>query len=131
LHDPMTVAYFAEMHEDPPKGTRGGGPGCRSMVSKIARDGREEPLPPIGLVELQPGECIRGLESGGGGYGDPLERDPGRVRHDVLEGWITRGHARDTYGVVLTGASDDGSLAIDLAATADLRRRIAGRRAPE
>ena len=128
LHDPMTVAYFAEMHEDPPKGTRGGAEGCRSQVSRILRDGREEPLPPIGLVELQPGEYIRGLESGGGGYGDPLERDPKRVRHDVLEGWTTLPSARDTYGVVLEGRTEDGSLAVDAAATATLRRELAGRR---
>jgi len=36
----------------PPKGTRGGGEGSRSRVSRISRDGSEEPLPPIGLVEL-------------------------------------------------------------------------------
>jgi N-methylhydantoinase B len=123
----MTVAYFAEMHEDPPKGTRGGGEGCRSRVSRILRDGSEQPLPPIGLVELQPGEFIRGLESGGGGYGNPLERDPNRVRHDVLEGWITFPAARATYGVVLEGKSEDGSLAVDGSATASLRRELAGR----
>ena len=128
LHDPMTVAYFAEMHEDPPQGTRGGREGCRSQVSKIRRDGGEEPLPPIGLVELQPGEYIRGLESGGGGYGNPLERDPNRVRHDVLEGWITLPAARDTYGVVLKGKTEDGSLAVDGAATTALRRELAGQR---
>jgi N-methylhydantoinase B len=127
LHDPMTVAYFAEMHEDPPKGTRGGGEGCRSQVSRISRDGLEEPLPPIGLVELQPGEFIRGLESGGGGYGDPLERDPNRVRHDVLERWITLPAARHTYGVVLQGRAEDGSLAVDDSATSSLRRELAGR----
>jgi len=130
LHDPMTVAYFAEMHEDPPKGTRGGGEGCRSEVSKVTRDGRDEPLAPIGLVELQPGEYIRGRESGGGGYGDPLERDPNRVRHDVLEGWITLQSARDTYGVVLTGTREDTSLGIDAGATATLRREKAARRPP-
>ncbi|HWM67602.1 MAG TPA: hydantoinase B/oxoprolinase family protein [Steroidobacteraceae bacterium] len=128
LHDPMTVAYFAEMHEDPPKGTRGGGEGSRSRVSRISRDGSEEPLPPIGLVELQPGEFIRGLEAGGGGYGDPMERDPNRVRHDVLEGWITLPAARDTYGVVLKGSSEDGSLAVDGSATTSLRQELAGRR---
>jgi len=128
LHDVMTVAYFAEMHEDPPKGTRGGREGCRSQVSKIRQDGGEEPLPPIGLVELQPGEYIRGLESGGGGYGNPLERDPNRVRHDVLEGWITLPAARDTYGVVLKGKTEDGSLAVDGAATTALRRELAGQR---
>jgi N-methylhydantoinase B len=128
LHDAMTVAYFAEMHEDPPKGTRGGLEGCRSQVSKIRQDGGEEPLPPIGLVELQPGEYIRGLESGGGGYGNPLERDPNRVRHDVLEGWITLPAARDTYGVVLKGKTEDGSLAVDGTATTALRRELDGQR---
>ncbi len=125
LHDPMTVAYFAEMHEDPPQGARGGGSGCRSAVSKLTRDGREEPLPPIGLVELQPGECIRGLECGGGGYGDPLQRDPERVRHDVLEGWVSAVHARTTYGVVLTGIRDELGLMVDAAATASLRSDLA------
>ncbi len=128
LHDPMTVAYFAEMHEDPPKGTLGGGSGCQSAVSRIARDGREEPLPPIGIVELQPGECIRGLEAGGGGYGDPLTRDVNRVRHDVLERWISTLSARDTYGVVWTGSLNDGDLAVDSAATAELRRELAAKR---
>jgi N-methylhydantoinase B len=127
LHDPMTVAYFAEMHEDPPRGTLGGEAGQRSSVWKIDRDGREQPLAPIGLVDLQPGEWIRGLESGGGGYGDPLERDPDRVRHDVLEGWISAPRARDTYGVVLSGSRESDDLAVDIEATGRLRR---GRASP-
>jgi N-methylhydantoinase B/oxoprolinase/acetone carboxylase alpha subunit len=127
LHDPMTVAYFAEMHEDPPRGTQGGEAGQRSSVWKIDRDGREQPLAPIGLVDLQPGEWIRGLESGGGGYGEPLERDPERVRHDVLEGWISAPRARDTYGVVLSGSRESDDLAVDTEATARLRR---GRASP-
>jgi N-methylhydantoinase B len=38
---------------------------------------------------------------GGGGFGDPLERDPAAVRNDVLEEFITAASARDDYGVVL------------------------------
>jgi N-methylhydantoinase B len=125
LHDPMTVAYFAEMHEDPPKGTLGGEAGSRSGVSKVTRDGRDEPLPPIGLVELQPGEFIRGREAGGGGYGDPLVRDVDRVRHDVMEGWITLAAARDVYGVVLNGGSEGVNPSVDLAATTRLRHELA------
>jgi N-methylhydantoinase B len=121
LHDAMTVAYFAEMHEDPPCGTLGGEAGQRSLAAKIGVDGREEPLPPIGLVELQPGEWIRGLESGGGGYGSPLERDPERVRHDVLEGWVSAASARDTYGVVLAGSRESADVNVDAGATARLR----------
>ena len=124
LHDPMTVAYFAEMHEDPPKGTHGGKPGSASAVYKVTRDGREEPLPPIGLVELQAGECIRGFEAGGGGYGNPLDRDPERVRHDVLEGWVSMAQAKDVYGVQLSGARDDASLRVDEAATAARRHEL-------
>jgi N-methylhydantoinase B len=124
LHDPMTVAYFAEMHEDPPKGTHGGKPGSASVVCKVTREGREEPLPPIGLVELQPGECIRGFEAGGGGYGNPLQRDPERVRHDVLEGWVSLTQAREVYGVALQGSRDDGSLKVDAGATAARRREL-------
>jgi len=75
-------------------------------------------------VELQPGEFIRGRESGGGGYGNPLERDPNRVRHDVLEGWISLPAARNTYGVILR----EGSLEVDSVATSALRRELAGRR---
>ena len=125
LHDPMTVAYFAEMHEDPPKGARGGAPGQRSLAAKINRDGVEEVLPPVGLVELQPGEWIRGLESGGGGYGNALERAPERVLVDVMEGWVSPARARDTYGVVLVTTGDESSPAVDVPATAALRRSLA------
>jgi N-methylhydantoinase B len=92
----------------------------------VNRQGREEPLPPIGLVELQPGEYIRGFESGGGGYGSPLEREPQRVRHDVLEGWVSAAAAGDTYGVALRGSPADGTLQVDAEATLALRRNRAG-----
>ena len=124
LHDSMTVAYFAEMHEDPAQGTRGGAPGQCSRAAKINQDGSEQALPPIGIVELQPGEWIIGLESGGGGYGNPLERDPGRVLSDVIEGWVSPRHATDTYGVVLTRAVESASLAVDAQATNVLRRQL-------
>jgi N-methylhydantoinase B len=122
LRDRMTVAYFAEMNLEPAKGVSGGLPGSRSLAAKIDVGGREEPLPPIGLVELSPGEWIRGLESGGGGYGDPLSRDPQRVLHDVLEGWVSEGAARETYGVVLRPAEATSTVAVDVAATDRLRR---------
>ena len=131
LHDPMTVAYFAEMHEDAPRGTRGGESGCSSDVVKVNADGTEEPLPPIGLVELKPGECIRGREAGGGGYGDPLQRDPERVRHDVLEGWVSPEQARASYGVVISGAGRAAPPMIDQAATSALRTQLATRRSAQ
>jgi N-methylhydantoinase B len=60
---------------------------------------------------------------GGGGWGDPLDRDPEAVRHDVMEEYISPESARDTYGVILR---KDGT--IDPAATT--RQRSALRSAP-
>jgi len=77
---------------------------------------------------LLPGEWIRGQESGGGGYGDALDRAPNRVLVDVVEGWVSAAHARDTYGVVLVKSGDDLGLALDLPATARLRRELAALR---
>jgi N-methylhydantoinase B len=60
------------------------------------------------------------LTGGGGGFGDPLDRDPARVREDVLDGYVTREGAERDYGVVF-----DGGFEIDREATDRLR---AGRR---
>ena len=57
--------------------------------------------------------------SGGAGWGDALEREPQRVRWDVIEGLVSRKAASDSYGVVL---QDDAS--IDEAATAALRQQL-------
>ncbi|WP_165793848.1 hydantoinase B/oxoprolinase family protein [Hyphococcus luteus] len=96
--DKMTVAYFAEMNQHPPLGAREGLPGAMSYVRKIEKDGSETDLPPIGVTELEPGEWIRGAESGGGGLGDPHERDRERVRRDLEEGWVTPEAAASVYG---------------------------------
>ena len=58
--------------------------------------------------------------SSGGGYGDPLEREPERVLNDVEDGIVSRAEAGEIYGVVLEG--DD--LVLDLAATDELRVRL-------
>jgi len=60
----------------------------------------------------------------GGGWGDPLERDPGMVQWDVIEDFVSISAARERYGVVL---GDDGSL--DEAATRALRSALAARSA--
>ena len=39
------------------------------------------------------------VTAGGGGHGDPREREPARVREDVLEGYVSAAAARDVYGV--------------------------------
>lgn len=52
---------------------------------------------------MRPGDGARILTAGGGGHGDPRERDPERVREDVREGYVSPDAARDVYGVDLDG----------------------------
>jgi N-methylhydantoinase B len=70
-------------------------------------------------INLRTGDVYRHVMAGGGGFGNPLERDPERVRRDVLDGKVTRTHAREAYGVVL---SDSEELpVVDVNATEKLR----------
>ena len=78
---------------------------------------------PIGAVDLQAGEWVVGIECGGGGYGNPLERAPQLVLEDVLERYVSPEAARETYGVVV----GDGS-AVDEVATKELRESMRARR---
>lgn len=68
---------------------------------------------------LQRGDRIRLTSPGGGGYGDPRERDPQSVLQDVLDELVSREVAEAVYGVALDEAG--GGLAIDDRRTADLR----------
>ena len=74
--------------------------------------------------EIAPGEHVIGIDNGGGGYGDPLDRDVQRVREDVIERWVTRGSAEHIYGVLFTGKEEDETLAVDLLATAKRRDEL-------
>jgi N-methylhydantoinase B len=110
--DPMQSFYFADFAVNPPQGVLGGGPGAAARAAKIELDGTESPRPAIGDVELVPGEWVLGVESGGGGYGSPLDRDPERVVEDVREGWVSSEKALETYGVVIGGKAEDESLVV-------------------
>jgi N-methylhydantoinase B len=65
---------------------------------------------------LAPGDLYYTAWCGGGGFGDPLKRDPERVAKDVLAGLVSRERCQDTYGVMLTAKGR-----IDAEATAALR----------
>jgi N-methylhydantoinase B len=68
---------------------------------------------------IEAGSTLMVRSAGGGGYGDPLERDPERVALDVREGYVSAEAARLLYGV-LVGAGGR----VDLASTQDLRERL-------
>ncbi len=103
----------------PPWGIAGGRPaGTGNYLLRLPHENRfrpvggaHQPVPAHAEVIVRTG--------GGGGWGDPLERDPERVRADVLEELVSPEAARADYGVVL--AKD---LTLDKEATAALRRRM-------
>ena len=102
-------------------GIRGGGWGAGGAMTLYPHDGAEPVHPPqFGLMSLPPLR-YEASSPGGGGWGDPLDRDPARVLDDVRNGIVSLEAACETYGVVL---GEDGR-GVDAAATKALR---AGRR---
>ena len=124
--DAMTAAYVTDGFRFPPRGTRGGGDAAPSIPFRLRADGTEVELPPISAERIEPGELLGHLLSGGGGYGDPRERDPELVRADVLARFVSRERAREVYGVAFRAEALDDSLEVDEAETARLRGAGAG-----
>jgi N-methylhydantoinase B len=120
---PLTVSYALEGLVNPARGVRGGVDGMPPSA-ELEVDGRVSPLPPIANLELRPGERIVSVPGGGGGYGDPFERDPEAVLDDVREGRISAEAAEVEYGVVLIGDE------VDLLATASRRDEFAEEPSP-
>ncbi|WKD60365.1 Acetophenone carboxylase delta subunit [Corynebacterium ciconiae DSM 44920] len=74
-------------------------------------------------VQVGPGDSFERPSSGGGGYGDPLERDPKAVLEDVIDGYVSVERAAKDYGVVVRVIDADiDKYEIDDTATADLRK---------
>ena len=70
---------------------------------------------------IEPGELLGHELSGGGGYGDPLDREPVLVREDVLARFVSIARARDVYGVAFEQEIVYDTLTVDVAETERLR----------
>ncbi len=123
-----TVSAMVDRIRHPPEGILGGLPGARG---ELLIDGQDEGRPKA-LLALQPDQRVQLNLPGGGGFGDPLERDPQTVLADVVEGYVSVTGAERDYGVVVryTGAPDQKvrlpqDYELDTVATERLR---AGRR---
>lgn len=68
---------------------------------------------------IQAGDVVTVSVSGGGGYGDPLEREYWRCEDDYLQGYESRGHLKEFYGVILDNAGK-----VDVAASDKLRAEM-------
>jgi N-methylhydantoinase B len=99
-----------------PPGALGGRPAPRSRTF-VQRGSELIRVKPHRMQMIEPGDVVIKLSSGGGGVGDPFEREPEAVRDDVRNGLVTVEAARVIYGVAL----DPETLRVDLAETERLR----------
>ncbi len=83
-----------------PYGLYGGRPG-RSSRNVLNPDTENRELPAKFTMTLRRGDVLRHEQSGGGGWGDPLERDSASVLRDVRNELVSAASARDDYGVVI------------------------------
>src|SRR5262252_4545574 len=105
-----------------PYGVAGGRAGRTGRVVLNPGASSERAVPGQGDgIALERGDVIRLETCGGGGWGDPLTREPALVREDVARGVVTPRGALDDYGVAL----DPRTLAVDKTATDEGRRRRA------
>ena len=117
--NPIALLCNFERVRNPARGREGGGAGGPGTVA--LRSGRA--IRPKGRQTVPARDAICLGLPGGGGFGDPLMRDPAAVRDDVLDGLITEEEARRDYGVaIVTGGM------IDEAETTRLRAARARRR---
>jgi 5-oxoprolinase (ATP-hydrolysing) len=113
LEDTIVSCEGDRYESDPPWGIFGGQDGTLAYGKVTAPDGTVEHWPAkfTGKVLLA-GSTIELAVPNSGGYGDPLERDPGAVLSDVLDGFTTRELAESDYAVVLdTDEVDDDATA--------------------
>ena len=120
IHDDRWLTY--------PWGVNGGTPGLRSTKRLVRSDGSEQFLPAkCDDIEVYKGDRLHFNTWGGGGWGDPLQRDPEMVLTDVRRGLVSTDGAR-RYGVVITGTAEDATLTVDTQATQTLRDVLASER---
>jgi len=120
LADEIFLGVRSDKRRYPPHGLHGGAAGAPSSnVINPDSDARLLPTLPVQPITLRRNDVFRHIMAGGGGYGDPLERDPLLVLSDLRDGKITISHAREAYGVVF---SEDSEPAIDAVATMLLRQ---------
>jgi N-methylhydantoinase B len=105
-----------------PQGVRGGKDGAVNTVT-VWRNGEASVPPHLSKqqdIPLQSGDRVVVATPGGGGYGDPLTRDPDAVKMDVMLERYTHDQAKEWFGVIIT---TDGE--VDITATREQRKQSA------
>ncbi len=120
MADEVRMAMFGDgcLESTRPFGIRGGGPSSPNVVRILRADGKMEYIYPKGVYTLKKDDIVEIFSSGGGGYGNPFERDPEKVLEDVVNGLVSLDSAERDYGVVI----DPDTLEINWQKTTRIRR---------
>ncbi|MDA4111617.1 MAG: hydantoinase B/oxoprolinase family protein [Thaumarchaeota archaeon] len=102
LRDPCHITFCYERSRySPPWGVLGGKEGSTNHVV-LDPDGSSTKHQKVTHYPLQSNDIVSFRTGGGGGYGDPLERDPSQVIRDITLGYVSEEKAKTEYGVVFT-----------------------------
>lgn len=109
------VFLLGERGKFPPFGVNGGKSAALNRFFFEGESGERSPdlVSKITDVRIRRGQRVRLETPGGGGFGDPMTREPARVARDVALGYVSRAKAASEYGVALKadGTVDDGATA--------------------
>jgi N-methylhydantoinase B len=114
---PVTIAVQAGRFRYPPQGMFDGKAGEKAQFLK-----NDTAADPSGLTFSEPGDTIAFYSAGGGGFGDPMEREIAAVERDVQFEYVGIPDAKESYGVVI----DPATLRADQEATEALRKEKGG-----
>jgi N-methylhydantoinase B len=122
----MECITFGDGYRNPPHGVLGGSPGIGGGMYVVGRDGRKQFFSATAHVAVGPDEILVGIASGGGGWGNPLERDVQTVCDDVRDGFVSVEAARRVYGLDV----DAAGVIVDPVETERLRAELAASARP-
>ncbi len=114
---PVNLGIQAGRYVYPAEGLFGGKHGSKARFLVNGVQGN-----PYGLTQLKPGDVVTIDAPGGGGHGDPFEREPEMVQQDVMQGYVSLEQAENDYVVVLK----PGTLEIDGDTTRKRRKKLSG-----
>lgn len=123
LSDNVNFYNLGDRAKFPPYSLDNGKPGSLAKTVLNPDTNAATVLESKGTYRLNSGDVISWRTAGGGGYGNPLQRDAERVRLDVMRGFISLQHAQQAYGVIIDSVHHE----IDVEGTAARRKEMGER----
>jgi N-methylhydantoinase B len=104
LKDNVMWHAFSDRHQNQPWGLNGGQDGTLGRIV-VSRGGEDIVLGPVSSFNLRAGDVVSVITGGGGGFGNPRERDPSLVLQDLADDRISLRKAEEIYGIKTNGDS--------------------------